>query len=71
MIGYMAIDQYGQTYHLSETKYPRKQLLDMFHRKSAYKMYVDTKEGKTKHIGWIIAGRWLSVYRVFNLKEGV
>ena len=69
MLGYMAIDQHGQTYHL-DPKYPRKQLLDILGRKHASKMYVDTKSGEAKHIGWIIAGLWLRVYRVFDLKGG-
>lgn len=71
MLGYIAIDQYGTTYQMGNIKYPRKWLLDYFDRQSANKMFVDTKEGKTKHIGWIISGMWLRVFRVFDLKEGV
>lgn len=70
MLGYIAIDQYGQTYQIGDTKYPRKWLLDYFDRKSAQKMYVDTKTEQSKHIGWIIAGMWLEVFRVFSMKEG-
>jgi len=27
-------------------------------------MYVDTKDGTAKHIGYVIAGLWLTVYEV-------
>ena len=66
--GYMARDQYGETYHMYNCKYPRKWLLGYFGRKHAEKMYTDTKDGNSLHIGWIIAGHWLSVFRVFSLK---
>lgn len=62
-LGYMAQDQYGKFYHL-DTNHPRKELLEMFGRKHADKMYVDTKDGKSKHVGYIIGGLWLSVYEV-------
>jgi hypothetical protein len=62
-LGYMAIDQYGQTYHLGAGR-PRKLLLDYFCRKSARKMYVDRKDGSTRHIGYIVAGLWLRVLQV-------
>jgi hypothetical protein len=59
---YMAVDQYGQTYHgLSK---PRRDLLDRLYRKHAEKMYVDTKSGEARHCGYIIGGLWLSVYEV-------
>lgn len=61
-LGYMAIDQYGQHYKID--KYPRKELLGQLYAKHAEKMYVDTKDGNTKHIGYIINGLWLTVYQV-------
>jgi hypothetical protein len=27
-------------------------------------MFVDTKKGKTKHIGYIIGGHWINVYEI-------
>lgn len=63
MITYLAIDQFGNKYILT-TKYPRKELLNIFYRTHADKMYVDTKEGKTKHVGYIIDGYWLTLYNV-------
>jgi len=62
--GYMAIDQYGQTEHLGLTQHPRKALLDKVGGSSARKIYVDTKAGKTKHVGYIIGGRWFNLYEV-------
>lgn len=60
---YMAVDQYGQTYH--GLKNPRKDLMEKLSRKHVDKMYVDnTKTGKTRHSGYIIGGLWLSVYEV-------
>ena len=59
---YMAIDQYGDTYHGLE--YPRKDLLAKLGRQHASKMYVDMKDGTTKHVGYVIAGLWLRLYKV-------
>jgi len=64
ILGYMARDQYGQTYHLPDTKHPRKALLEKLHGSNASKMYIDTKQGKAKHIGWMINRLWLTVYEV-------
>lgn len=58
----MARDQYGQYYH-DLGIHPRKTLLERLGRKRAQRMYVDSKSG-TKHIGWIIAGLWLTVWHV-------
>ena len=68
MNGYMAIDQYGQAYHIGRNL-PRKWLLNYFGRKHANKMYVDRKDGGSKHVGWVIAGHWLTVYRVLDLHD--
>lgn len=59
----MAIDQYGQTYH-NLGQYPRKALLERLGYRSAQKMFVDTKDGSTRHVGYVIGGLWLSLYRV-------
>jgi len=56
----IAIDQYGQRYRL-RSKHPRKELLEMFGRQHASKMYLDTADG-TKHIGYVIAGMWLEIF---------
>jgi hypothetical protein len=59
---YMAIDQYGQTYHGLE--HPRKDLLSKLGRQHASKMFVDGKDGKTYMIGYVIGGLWLRVFEV-------
>ena len=64
---YMGIDQHGDHYD-DLGPYPRKELLKRLGRKSARKMYVDTKNGTAKHIGWIIAGKWIHVLKVEPLK---
>jgi hypothetical protein len=59
----MAIDQYGQTYHGLE--FPRKDLLIELNRQHAQKMYV----GEHKHIGYVIAGLWLTIYKVIRIDK--
>ena len=59
---YIAIAQYGQTYHIK--KHPRNTLLNLFGRKHASKMYRDKKDGTAQHVGYVIAGFWLSVYKL-------
>ena len=65
--GYMAIDQYEQTYHIGRNP-PRKFLLELSGRQHARKMYVDTKGSRTRHVGYVIAEHWLFIYRVFRWK---
>lgn len=59
----MGIDQYGNRYD-DLGKYPRKALLEQLYSKHADKMYVDNKDGNTKHVGYIIAGFWITLYHV-------
>lgn len=59
---YMARDQYGRTEH-DLGPHPRKTLLARLGRKHASKMYRDTPRG-TFHVGYVIAGRWFTLYRV-------
>lgn len=69
--GYMAIDQYGQTHHLGFTKHPRKALLEKFGRKRAAKMFVDKNDKSYVHIGYVIAGLWLTLYKVQRMEKVV
>ena len=64
---HMAIDQYGQTEH-DLGPHPRKELLSRMYRKSAQKIYRDTKNG-TVQIGWIIAKRWFTVFQVKPMEK--
>lgn len=59
----MGIDQYGQTYH-ALGKHPRKALLEKLGYKHAQKMYIDKKDGSTKHVGYIIGGLWIDLFTV-------
>jgi hypothetical protein len=69
MKSYMAIDQYGQTYHIGENP-PRKWLLNYIGRKSCVKMYSDTKTGIV-HVGYVISGLWLTLYEVTPVAKQV
>ena len=57
----IAIDQHGCIYRL-KGKHTRKELLDLFGARKAQKMYV----GEGIHIGYVIKGLWLSVYKLEN-----
>lgn len=60
---YMAIDQYGNTYH-DLGPHPRKALLDRLGYSSARRMFIDSKDGRVFHIGYVIGDRWLTLYEV-------
>jgi hypothetical protein len=60
---HMGIDQYGNTYH-SLGRFPRKELLRRLCRSNAKKMYTDITSGGYRHIGWVIGGLWIRVFRV-------
>ena len=62
-MNFMAIDQYGTTYH-NLGLHPRSELLKRLYRKHASKMYV----GDGIHVGWVIGGLWLTVYRVERME---
>ena len=64
---YMAIDQYGQTYH--GLKHPRKELIERIGSKHVDKMYVDGKDGGTYFTGYVIGGLWLNLYEVSPIKK--
>jgi hypothetical protein len=64
---YMGIDQYGQTYH--GLTHPRRDLLERLGRQKANKMYVDTTQGDARHVGYVIAGLWITIYRVLPWKK--
>jgi len=56
---YMAIDQYGNTFH--GLTYPRKELCERLYCKHASMM---RQEPDGKHVGYVIAGHWLRLYKV-------
>ncbi len=61
-VALMAVDQYGHTYH--GLKNPRKELCERLGREHADRMFVDGKDGKTYHVGYIIGGLWLTLFEV-------
>lgn len=63
-LGFMARNQYGHTIHLPDCQHPRKELLAKLGRQSAKRMFVDTKDGKAKHIGYVIGSEWYTLYEV-------
>jgi hypothetical protein len=65
---HMGHDQHGTTYH-ALGPHPRKELMARLGRKHASRMYVDRSDGRTVHIGWVIANRWIAVYRVIPLER--
>ena len=67
-LGFMAVDQSGQTYHIGNNS-PRKWLLDYFGKSRATKMYVDCKNGTIKHTGYVINDMWLRIYRISEWKS--
>lgn len=65
---YMALDQYGNAFH-DLGPHPRKALLERLGRQHADRMYIDSTSDGPKHVGWIIAGLWLTVYEVIPMRE--
>lgn len=64
---HMAIDQHGTTLH-GLGPHPRKGLLERLDRKHADRIYVDKRDGRSVHVGWIVAGQWWTVYRVERME---
>jgi len=59
---FIGMDQYGSTYLIK--KYPRKELLERLDRKHANKMHIDSRDGTSRHIGYVIAELWIEVLRL-------
>jgi hypothetical protein len=66
---YLAVSHLNEQIEFSGSLSPRKYLMEHYGRKSARKMYRDTPDGKGRHAGWIVAGRWFDVFRVYALGE--
>lgn len=65
---HLAIDQYGGKYLLSE--HPRKELLALLGMSKAEKMYVDGPDGQASHVGYVIGGLWLRIYKLTPWEGG-
>lgn len=64
----MAIDQYGRTVH-DLGPHPRKGLLAKLGAKHATKVYVDKRDGRSVHIGYVVQGRWFTIYWVERMER--
>lgn len=64
----MAIDQYGYPYY--DLKHPRKELAARHDltSSSARKMYIDTKDGESVHIGYIVQDMQYTLYTLVPWK---
>lgn len=59
----MGVDQYGNRYNdLGE--HPKNKLLEILGAKATEKMYIDKKDKKSWHVGYIIKGLWITLYYV-------
>lgn len=54
------LDQYGTTIYARTIK----ELREKSYGGRVSKMYIDTKEGKTKHIGYVIGKHWYNEYQL-------
>lgn len=63
-MGYVGLDHiYGEIYWIRNNP-PRKWLLEHFNRQHIRKMYRDDpKTGVSHHVGYVVAGRWIQVFR--------
>jgi len=66
-LGYLGIDQYGNHYTIKE--HPRKELVEQIGIQHVDKMFVDTKEGESKHVGYVIGGHWVEILEVHDWKK--
>jgi hypothetical protein len=62
---YIAIDQYGRSFYIE--KYPYTELKKAFPGR-IYKMYVDTKGGGTKPVGYVVGQHWFRVHELADWK---
>ena len=61
---FIGIDQYGTKYRIK--KHPRKELLEQLYASHADKMYIDNGV----HIGYVIKGHWIEVYKLHIFNKG-
>lgn len=62
----IGIDQYGHVYK-NLGKFPRRALMERLSG-AVSKMYIDDKEGNSKHIGYVIGGNWVTLYKLEPFK---
>lgn len=64
----MALDQYGQTYLIR--RHPRKELLEQLVASHAQLLYRDMLGGGAQHVGYVIRGLWIEVFRLADAWPG-
>ncbi len=64
----IAINSHGHVYWIGKNP-PRKWLLDYFGRQHSTMIYNQIGMNEIKHVGYIIAGEWLTIYRVESWKK--
>ena len=70
-LGYLATGSNGTTVFMFDPKaHPRRQLLAKLGASSVRKIYVDSKDGTTKHVGYIVGNEWFNVYEVHEWVGG-
>ncbi len=62
-LGYLGIDQWGN--HFTILTRPRKELMKQIGIKHVGKMYIDLKDGKSEHIGYVVGKHWVTIYEIF------
>lgn len=65
---YLAIEQHGHMIRL-KTQHPRKELMELFGRTNADKMYIDNHDGTARHVGYVIGGHWITLYQLRPWQE--
>ena len=68
MKNYMAIDQYGHTYH-DLGPHPRKALIEKTGNSHTSKMYTYRKGSGATHIGYVVGQLWCTLYEVIPFRE--
>ena len=61
-MNYVAFDQYGSFYKIK--KHPAKELKEQTGYSKASKMYMDTTDGESHHIGYICGPLWIEVFKI-------
>lgn len=59
----MGRDQRGTDYH-DLGPHPRKALMERLNSKHAKKMYMEYRDGSSQHVGYVIRGFWVHLYKV-------
>ncbi len=59
---YLGIDQHGAHYTIQ--KYPRKELMAQLGSRHASRMYRERHGEPDRHVGYVVRGLWITVYKV-------